>query len=122
MTHGLYREILDQVFAALNLSEDERQETTLWFKKKLANNLWGKLESEFSGEERNWVASHPDATADEPEVKAMQEKILQKHTQEEVLAASHDLFKTALGDYIVSNSEGLDEPDKARLQEILSRV
>jgi hypothetical protein len=122
MTHGHYKEILDQIFAVLSLSEDEKQKVTFFFKKKLASGLWKKFQGEFSEEVQNWVASHPDATPDEPEVKALQEKMLSKHSEEEVFAASRGLFKNILEEYLVSMSDGLDEPAKLRVAEIIKRI
>ena len=123
MIKGEYKKVLWEIFDALGFFEDEREKALEGFKKKFANELFGKLRDTLNEDQRQWVAtvvSKKEYDKNDPMVVDIQKTIDLALEKDEFYRISKATFKKILSSYVDFMAQKVSSEKSQKLMEIVN--
>lgn len=121
MLKSEYKNILFEIFGVLGFSDIEKEEILQTFKKKLAFELLKSIQGELPQNQQYWLAGSGQDMSD-PTFSEIQKTIQEMYSQEQLYEKSKPLFKKLVSDYVEFMSEGLEQENVAKLNNIVSSL
>jgi hypothetical protein len=117
-------QILEEVFAILGLSEEEKERMRFLFNKRIAFDLLRKIESELPEEYQMFINSEAAHITDpaHPMVLKIAEYAEHLHTREEYETMTKDILRKLLPEYVSHASDGLNTDITVRLEECIKKI
>ena len=123
MDNPTYKQILLDIFDALEFSDQEKADALDDFQGELAGALLDKTQDALSQEQVSWLkANGSSLSGNEPELDEIRSAIAEKYSTDDLKALSAPLFKGIVTEYIDYMSQGEDDELKEKLRAIASRL